>query len=241
VPGTIPSHCAPSYPYNVTTIQSDWDDVGAVVDYLRALRHVERVSMVAWSLGGVRAGGYAAQHPERVAKLVFLAPGYDRKRSSAAPELPARGTAMNTQSRADFDANWDRQVGCPGQYDPAASQSVWTNMLASDPVGATWGTGVRRAPQTTSWGWTQEVVAKTMIPTLMVSGEHDKQVDPERVRDFYADLGSPAKVFVDLACSSHNAMWEQNHMLLFRASLEWLRDGTVNGMKSGMLRLGYKD
>ncbi len=241
VPGTIPSACAPSYPYNVTTIQSDWDDVGAVVDYLRALRHVERVSMVAWSLGGSRAGGNAAAHPEKVAKLVFLAPGYDRMRSSAAPELPARGTAMNTQSRADFNANWDRQVGCPGQYDPAASQSVWTNMLASDPVGATWGTGVRRAPQTTSWGWTQEVVAKTMIPTLMVSGEHDKQVDPERVRDFYADLGSPAKVFVDLACSSHNAMWEQNHMLLFRASLEWLRDGTVNGMKSGKLRLGYKD
>jgi len=46
-------------------------------------------------------------------------------------------------------------------------------------------------------------------------------------------------VFVDLACSSHNAMWERNHVLLFRASLEWLTQGTVNGMKSGMLKLGY--
>jgi hypothetical protein len=41
------------------------------------------------------------------------------------------------------------------------------------------------------------------------------------------------KVFVDLACSSHNAMWEKNHTLLFRASLEWLTQGTVNGDKRG--------
>src|SRR6202140_974439 len=30
VPATIPAQCAPSYPYQVTTIASDWDDVGAV-------------------------------------------------------------------------------------------------------------------------------------------------------------------------------------------------------------------
>jgi len=77
------------------------------------------------------------------------------------------------------------------------------------------------------------------VPFLMVSGAHDKQVAPDRVRQLYADTGSSEKVFVDLACSSHNAMWERNHLLLFRASLEWLMHGTVNGMKSGMLKLGY--
>ena len=56
-----------------------------------------------------------------------------------------------------------------------------------------------------------------------------------------ARVTSPQKVFIDLACSSHNAMWEKNHMLLFRASLEWLQSGTVNGMKAGTLRLGYGD
>jgi hypothetical protein len=34
-------------------------------------------------------------------------------------------------------------------------------------------------------------------------------------------------------------MWERNHMLLFHASLDWLQNGSVNGTKSGMLRLGY--
>ena len=82
-------------------------------------------------------------------------------------------------------------------------------------------------------------MVKMQVPTLMVTGAHDKQVLPDRVREFYADLGSPQKVFVDLACSSHNAMWERNHTLLFRASLEWLTQGTVNGAKEGMLSIGY--
>jgi hypothetical protein len=34
-------------------------------------------------------------------------------------------------------------------------------------------------------------------------------------------------------------MWEKNHLELFRASLEWLEKGTVNGAKDGVVRLGY--
>jgi len=112
-------------------------------------------------------------------------------------------------------------------------------MLASDPVGATWGPGVRRAPSVTTWGWNAAAVGKTLVPTLMVAGAHDKQVNPERVRELYADIATKEKVFVDLACSSHNAMWERNHLLLFRASLEWLSQGTVNGARDGMLKIGY--
>jgi len=58
------------------------------------------------------------------------------------------------------------------------------------------------------------------------------------VRQLYADLGSKEKVFIELACSSHNAMWEKHHLLLFKASLEWLRDGKVNGVSQGELKLG---
>lgn len=46
-------------------------------------------------------------------------------------------------------------------------------------------------------------------------------------------------VFVDLACTSHNAQWEKNHLLLFQASLEWFTKGTVNGHTSGEVKLGY--
>jgi len=69
-----------------------------------------------------------------------------RRRSGPAPA----GTRPAIQrrsysSREDFNVNWDRQVGCSDQYERATSDSVWTEMLASDPVGATWGPGVRRA------------------------------------------------------------------------------------------------
>ena len=240
VPALIPAICTASYGQQMTTLASDWHDIDAVVDRVRALRHVDKLNLLAWSLGGPRSAGYAAQHTDKVAKLVLLAPAYNRAAKADPPaQVPASGVAMNTQSRDEFIANWDRQAGCPGQYDPGARDSVWSEMIHSDPVGATWGTGVRRAPQVTTWGWTTAVVAKTQIPTLMVSGANDKQVNPERVRELYTDLGSPKKVFVDLACSSHNAMWEKNHLLLFKASLEWLTQGSVDGKQEGMLRLGY--
>ena len=240
IPALISALCSPSYPHPLTTIASDWNDLGAVIDYLRALRHVDKVSLLAWSLGGPRAAGYTARHPEQISQLVLLAPAYNRTSAGDPPsQLPADGTTMTTQSHAEFVANWARQTECRDQVDRAASDSVWQEMLASDPVGATWGTGVRRAPQVTVWGWNSAVVTKMKTPTLMVSGAYDKQVPPDRVRDLYADLGADRKVFVDLACSSHNAMWEHNHTLLFQASVEWLTKGTVNGTQQGMLKLGY--
>jgi len=176
-----------------------------------------------------------------VNRIVWLAPAYGRTSAAEAPaKLPAPGTVFNTQSRAEFLANWDRQVGCPGQYEPAIAENIWSAMLESDPVGATWGPGVRRAPQTTTWGWNAAVVGKMQTPALMVAGAHDKQVDPARVRELHADLGSPQKVMIDLGCASHNAMWEKGaHALLFRASLEWLEKGTVNGAQTGVIKLGY--
>lgn len=240
VASVLDATCQPTYPYTMGTIGADWDDIGAVVDYILELRGAENVSIVAWSLGGPRSGGYAARHPEKVSRLVLLAPAYDRNASDAAPEvLPAEGAAMTKQSRQDFLANWDRQVGCAGQYDPAVREVVWEEMMVSDPVGATWGPGVRRAPRTTSWGWNAALVGRTETPTLMIAGIHDAQVPASRVRELYEDFGAAEKVLLDLGCASHNAMWERNHLLLFNASLEWLLEGTAEGQRSGIVRLGY--
>jgi pimeloyl-ACP methyl ester carboxylesterase len=241
VPSLLQAPCPATYPGAATTIASDWHDIGVAVDYIRALRRVDRVSLVAWSLGGPRSGGYALQHPDKVHRLVWLAPAYNRTSAAGPPaSLPAPGVVFNTQSRADFLANWERQIGCPAQYDMATADAVWSDMLASDPVGATWGPGVRRAPQTTTWGWNAAAVATMRTPALMVAPVHDKQVDPARVRELHADYGASEKVLLDLGCASHNAMWERDaHRLLFRASLEWLESGTVNGSASGVIRLGY--
>jgi pimeloyl-ACP methyl ester carboxylesterase len=240
VPGVLSAACTPSVTQHLTTIASDHHDIGAAVDYIRNLRRVERVSLIAWSLGGPRAGGYAAANPQKVDKLIVLAPAYNRMATTNPPAaVPANGAPFNTQSGAEFTANWDRQVGCPNQFEPAVKAAVWSAMLESDPVGATWGTGVRRAPNTTNWGWSREVVGKMQTPTLVVAAIHDRQVPPERVRELHADLGAKEKVLIDLGCASHNAMWERNRLLLFKASLDWLTLGSVDGKRDGVVQMGY--
>jgi pimeloyl-ACP methyl ester carboxylesterase len=239
MPTLLTRTCSPSYGFAATTIGSDWDDLDAVVEYVRKLRGVDRVHLAAWSLGGPRAGGYAARHPEKVATAILLSPAYGRGRSSAPPaQVPAPGAAYTKQSRADFESLWNRQLGCPAQFEPEVRESVWAAMLESDPIGATWGTGVRRAPRLTSWGWGQDEVVSQRTPMLLIAPETDGQVSPASVVALYEDLGATNKVLIHLACSSHNAMWETNRHLLFAASLEWLRTGAVQGTSNGVLRLG---
>jgi pimeloyl-ACP methyl ester carboxylesterase len=240
VPSEMTAPCEPSYPFAATTIESDWQDIDAAVEYIRHSRGVDQVHLVAWSLGGPRAAGYTALHPDKVDRLVLLAPAYNRNRSSARPEsIPVAGAAFTKQSHQDFVTNWERQVGCSDQYEQSVSAAVWSAMLESDPIGASWGTGVRRAPRTTTWGWARDEVAATRNPMLLVAGIHDAQVPASRVNEMYEDLGATQKILLDLGCASHNAMWETNAGILFDASLQWLRDGQVDGIDNGVLKKGY--
>ena len=190
--GLIAAPCAPSYPHALTTIASDWNDIDAVVDYIRALRHVEKVSLVAWSLGGPRAGGYAAQHPEKVQTAGAARAGLQpRRRRGAAGEAAGRRRAdQHAVARRSSTRTGTARSAAPISTTPRASDAVWSEMLASDPVGATWGPGVRRAPQTTTWGWNAGDGGEDADADADGAGAHDKQVPPDRVRELYADLGA---------------------------------------------------
>src|SRR5499427_1136212 len=52
VPALISAPCTPRYGQQLTTIASDWNDIGGVVDHIRSLRHVDKLNLLAWSLGG---------------------------------------------------------------------------------------------------------------------------------------------------------------------------------------------
>jgi hypothetical protein len=85
------------------------------------------------------------------------------------------------------------------------------------------------------------VAAQVQAPTLLVLGEFDSHgafTAPGAIQAAYQDLGTPRKVFLTLACSSHYAVWEKRHLILFQASVDWLQNGTVSGMAEGTLRLG---
>ena len=226
--------CEASYGFATTSMASDWHDIDAVVNYLRELRSVDKVHLVGWSQGGPRAGGYAAMYPDKVGNMVLLAPAYSAGFAATEAEADFSGAAMTKQSREDFFANWDRQVGCENQYDPAVGEVVWADMLDSDPVGATWGTGVRRAPRAVTFGWNSDVVGNTRTPLLMVAGTHDGQVNSNLVKNLYADYGAQQKVYLEMTCSSHNAMWEADAVQLYEASYQWLETTSYEGMQSGL-------
>lgn len=226
--------CPPSYPYATTSMASDWHDINTVVDYLRQLRGVEKVHLVGWSQGGPRTGGYAAMYPGKVGNIVQLAPAYISTFPATEAEADFSGAAMTKQSRDDFVNNWNQQVGCDDQYDPAVSVAVWSEMLASDPVGATWGSGVRRAPRAVTFGWNAQVVAGSQTPLMMVAGTHDAQVSAQLVRNLYNDYGAREKIYLEMSCSSHNAMWERDAQQLFDATFQWLTTSSYNGANTGM-------
>jgi len=97
----------------------------------------------------------------------------------------------------------------------------------------------RRQLPRLGYGVNPEVAKQIRVPIAMAAGKFDKIVPPAAVRAYFDDLASSDKVFIDLGCSSHFAMWEKNRALLFKASLDWIRDGKINGMSRGEMKLGY--
>lgn len=223
VPNPLPAPCPVNYGFRLATTQSEQDELDVAVDYIRALRGVDRVSLVGWSLGGHRAGIYASQHPEKVDRLVLLAPNYLRTSPSNPPaEVPQPGFPMALRTRA-AQVNWPG-VSCEGQVDPEVRDPLWASVNAYDPLGATWGAegGVMRIPVTTQWGWNPTTAALVVAPTLILRGALDTTISPTNLTHLEADLGASDKAFVTVPCASHFMMWESQRHVLHELSAAWL-------------------
>jgi pimeloyl-ACP methyl ester carboxylesterase len=232
VPRPLVASTAPNYPYQLNTIRDDWNEIDTVVDWLRVRHRVRRVSLVGFSAGGPRAGGYAARHPAKVERLVLYAPA-PTIAGLRIPERTEPGFPLNLQTRADLERKrWDPDVRCPGQVETGIRDVVWKTIMAWDRVGAGWGPpeGVMRYRMATRFGWTPELAAKVRAPTLVIAGEFDRLAER---RSVYEQLGARDKVFAAVACASHWMCWEKQHPRLHAASREWLATGRLRGQRRG--------
>lgn len=242
IPVLIKKACAKSHARPLTDIESDWADMDAAIKFIRTQKHIKSIALIGWSQGGPRSFGYVQRYPGNVDKLILLAPAYHRDTALKRPPYTQVAQLFSVQSQSEFIRGWDKQIGCSNQVDLPIREVIWREMLASDELGKTWGSGVRRAPeQGKTWGFNQNSAAQFSLPTLLISGEFDRQVLPQRVHELYEDLGSPEKVLLKLGCSSHRANWETNHLLLFKASADWLTDTKVEGVANGIISLGYRN
>lgn len=237
VPNPLEAPCEPSYASQLTGSGTDWDEIDTVVDYIRELRGVERVSLIGWSLGGSRTGAYAARHPEKVDRLVLFAPFYQRDEPSMPPEgFPVEGVPMTLQTRdALMQQRWFSNVVCEDQVEPGMEDVVWRSIMAVDSFGSVWGPehGVMRVRTASYWGWNAQSAARIAAPTLILVGEQDGLLAGGEA--LYEDLtGAANRVLVRMDCATHFAVWEASqYKLLHEASREWLETGRFRGRSDG--------
>ncbi len=233
-PHTVPNVSPPPHPFNLVTSDSETDDIDAVVDFIRGLRGVDRVSLIGWSGGGIRTGTYTVRHPDKVERLViFASSNFDPHAPSDPPkDLPGPGVPVTIQSRmVGEDVRWMPNVHCDGQVAPGMMDIVWPASMKTDAVGAKWGTGVLRAPGRTYWGWNKANAATIQVPTLVMCGEYDRLYESNIA--LYGALGTRNKAFLGIECASHFMAWEMQRFVLHRASAEWLASGTLEGSGKG--------
>lgn len=137
-----------------------------------------------------RPGGVALSSPS------FSEGSALRSRCAPPDPMPARVVGITTHQ--SFDINRDNQIGCDNPYDPASRDSLWSQLLEKgDPVGASWGRAFTRGPGggdsavPQRWG---PLAAQLDVPTLLISGEKDRQVAPENMRALYADLNQAQRI-----------------------------------------------
>lgn len=243
-PNPLAASCTPSYAHRLTSFRSDWDEIDSAVDFVRKLRGVNRVSLIGWSMGGPRAGGYAARHPEKIDKLILYAPAYQ----ASSPSEPAStgapdGVPMSLQTRETLmQARWQANVACPNQVDPGIRDVIWRTIMGFDSFGSVWGPpeGVMRVRTFDYFGWNAEFAAKIQAPTLILVGQQDG-LRPA-AESLYPDLKRAAnKVLVEMDCATHFAVWEATqYKFMHEASKEWLESGELRGRKNGIVSVGVQ-
>jgi pimeloyl-ACP methyl ester carboxylesterase len=237
IPRNLKAPCQPSYPFELVSSDSETADIDRVVDFIRTLRGVDKITLIGWSGGGIRGGTYAVRHPDKIERMIVLASSnYNRKNPDEPPTvLPKPGFPTTIQVREVGERQrWLGTVKCDGQVEPGMPEMIWKLNTEADTLAAQWGPGGLRAPTRTYWGWNAASAAKIKVPVLLMVGEEDRLMASNR--ELFEDLGSSDKLFLGIACATHFVGWEKQHRVLKRASLEWLESGTLAGSRRGTYR-----
>jgi pimeloyl-ACP methyl ester carboxylesterase len=234
IPHVLKDFTQPRYAHKLVSSRSEWDELETVIGWIRAQRGVDKVSLVGWSTGAPRAGGFAALHPDQVDKLVLFGPAPYFANDEPPAQMPEPGAPAILQTKEFLlHRRWQDHVRCEGQLeDPEVCNAMWRELMALDDVGARWGRegeGIMRAPNRMNFGWRRNL-ARIAAPTLMLLGEFDNYA---KRLDAWRGLTVEHRLFIKVACASHFMQFERGRHLLYRATESWLRTGTVNGESRG--------
>lgn len=197
-------------------------DIAAAVDFILKRRGASKLNLVGWSWGTTIVGGYAAQNPDKVHKLVLYAPLWTLK----TPPPVAGAGSYRAVSRDAARARWVRAIPearieeiLPAEW----FDKWWEAALATDPAGAKQSPPVVRAPNgvikdiNECWAKGAPTWDPTAIksPTLIILGEWDQDTPPYMAQDVFSKLtNAPYRRLELLSEGTHMMVLEKNRMRL---------------------------
>ena len=234
VPHILKGLSQPRYPFKLVSSRTEWDELETAVRFIMELRGVDRISLVGWSTGAPRAGGFAALHPEKVDKLVLFGPSPFFPGEEPPNRIPEPGAPMILQSKEFLlQRRWRDHVRCEGQIeDVGVCEAMWKELMTLDELGSQWGAdgeGIMRAPNRMNFGWRSNL-AKIDAPTLVLLGEFDSF---GRRLEAWHGLRMAHRLFIKVRCASHFMQFERGRHLLYHAASGWLRAESVDGADRG--------
>jgi pimeloyl-ACP methyl ester carboxylesterase len=258
IPNPLSATCPHSFPSTLNTSASDVDELDAVVEYIRNLRGVDKVHLIAWSGGSFQMGPYAVRHPDKIASLLFFAPIFNTAYRGPPPN--ADPTPMTLGMRAHLfagngaAAGWDAEVnaavasGCENVREPGIQDIVWRAIMENDDLGRTWGPppagapvgsppeGVMRVRTAVNAVrvWNAEVAVQITVPTMIVQGEFDTgQGGIQHLAELYSLIQNDNKLRFTVACAGHYMPWEKQRTVLHQLSKEWIKHLRAGGFDKG--------
>jgi pimeloyl-ACP methyl ester carboxylesterase len=256
IPNPLSKPCGLAYAFQLNNSQSDWDELGRVIEFIRNEAHgedgVQKVRLVSWSAGAFQVGPYTILHPEYVESVLFLAPAFRPMGVSNPPSPPPLpGFPMNIGTKDDFTSPWDNEQHCTSnalQREDGIVDVVWNAIMDNDVFGHHWGgavlgqaAGVMRLRNAFWWGWNSDIVRRDTtvlgraVPVLIVYGDQDKlaTTPPLSIVELYNAIQGERKLMFKVACTGHYMPWERRFKDLHQISEQWLRETRVKGRVSG--------
>lgn len=189
-----------------TDASSAAKDVEAAVEFIRALRWVERVHLFGYQWGAQPVALYAAQKPQKVARLALLGMRYKLvEKTGPLPVSPIRTLGQQAALLKPEDGELDpefvrrRAQACRMEASQAPNGALRDLYKAS----------------------TVEP-SKLRVPTLIIQGEKDGNPDQFKDRvQFFTEVASPAKVYSYLPGLGKYAPIERGHARFDQALLSF--------------------
>lgn len=218
---------------HVETTDQAVKDYAAVVDWVLSRRHLRNLDVMGWSWGTTIAGGFAAEHPAKVSRLVLYAPVWLSREAS--PKGDAAKLDADRMITADLaKARWYKGVPEDKKADliPRGWFEEWQKATwATDPKAASTNPPLLRAPN----GVIQDVrgyymsgkatydPGKITAPTLMIQAQWDQDTPPYMSQALFPLLtNSPWKQYDLIGEGTHTIIMEKNRLQLFNAVQNFL-------------------